>query len=156
MTKQMFASEDQKIIVGASMIPDIIIPRKDPDTGERYEVRFSKETIAKIAEKFMRELRNNSTNVEHNPMENANSYVRESWIVETEDDKANTKYGLNVPIGTWMVAMRVQDPAVWKKIKAGELNGFSIEGAFMSREDYEKYQKDRELYNKVVKILKSL
>ena len=63
---------------------------------------------------------------------------------------------MDVPIGTWMVAMRVQDPAVWKKIKAGELNGFSIEGNFMSKEDYAEYRKDREIYDRVVKILKSI
>ena len=156
MSKHVFASEDQRIIVGASMIPDIVIPRVDPKTKERYSVRFSKETIARIAEKFMRELRNNQTNVEHDEDNKANSYVKESWIVETEDDKANTKYGLNVPIGTWMVAMRVQDPQVWKMVKEGKLNGFSIEGNFMSKEEYEKYQKDKEIYNKVIRILKSI
>ena len=155
--KQKFsADEDQRIVIGPSMIPDIIIPRVDPDTKEKYSVRFSKETIAKIAEKFMRELRNNQTNVQHNEANGAGSYVKESWIVETKDDKANTKYGLDVPVGTWMVAMRVEDPAVWKMVKEGKLNGFSIEGDFMSKEDYEQYQKDREMYNRVIKILKSI
>jgi len=156
MAKLFFASEEQRIVIGPAMIPDIVIPRMDPDTKEAYNVRFSKETIAKVAEKFMRELRNDQTNVQHKGEDPAGSYVKESWIVETEDDKANTKYGMDVPIGTWMVAMRVQDPAVWKKIKAGELNGFSIEGNFMSKEDYAEYRKDREIYDRVVKILKSI
>ena len=156
MSKLYFASEDQKIVVGPAMIPDIEILRKDKETKEPYYVRFSKETIAKIAEKFMRELRNKDTNIEHDGANEAKSYVKESWIVETEDDKANTKYGLDVPVGTWMVAMRVQDPKVWKMVKEGQLNGFSIEGDFMSKEDYEQYQKDRELYNRVVRILKTI
>jgi hypothetical protein len=156
MTKQFFASEDQRIVIGPAMVPDMVIPRVDEKTKERYAVKFSAETIAKIAEKFMRELRNGSTNVEHNGANGANSYVKETWIVETEDDKANTKYGLDVPVGTWMVAMRVQDAEVWKQIKAGQLNGFSIEGNFMAKEDYEQYKKDREMYDRVVRILKSI
>lgn len=156
MSKLFFASEDQKIVVGPAMIPDIEILRKDQKTKEPYYVRFSKETIAKIAEKFMRELRNKDTNIQHDGANEAKSYVKESWIVETEDDKANTKYGLDVPVGTWMVAMRVQDPKVWKMVKEGELNGFSIEGDFMSKEDYEQYQKDRELYTRVIRILKTV
>ncbi len=155
MSKLIFASEDQRLVVGPAMIPNIEILRKDEDTGESYYVRFSAETISKIAEKFMRELRNANTNVQHDQEDPANSYVKETWIVETEDDKANTKYGLDVPVGTWMVAMRVA-PAVWPKVKSGELNGFSIEGNFMSKKDYEQYQKDRQLYDRVVKILKSV
>jgi hypothetical protein len=159
MSKMFFASEDQRIVVGPAMIPDMEILRKHdsgPDKGKPYWVRFSKEVIAKIAEKFMRELRNGATNVEHDNQDPANSYVKETWLVETEDDKANTKYNLDVPVGTWMVAMRVQDPEVWKQIKAGQLNGFSIEGNFMDRIDYEKYKKDKEMYDRVVKILKSM
>jgi len=156
MSKLYFASEDQRIVIGPAMIPDMVIPRVDEKTKERYAVKFTAATIAKIAEKFMRELRNGSTNVEHDGANGANSYVKETWIVETEDDKANTKYGLDVPIGTWMVAMRVQDAAVWKQIKEGKLNGFSIEGNFMEKEDYEQYKKDREIYDRVVKILKSI
>ena len=156
MSKLFFASEDQRIVVGPAMIPDMVIARVDEKTKERYAVKFSASTIAKIAEKFMRELRNGQTNVEHDNANEANSYVKETWIVETEDDKANTKYGLDVPIGTWMVAMRVQDAAVWDQIKAGQLNGFSIEGNFMAKEDYEQYKKDREMYDRVVRILKSI
>jgi hypothetical protein len=80
----------------------------------------------------------------------------ESWIVENEEDKANTMYGLNLPVGSWAIKMRVQSPAIWKQIKSGKLNGFSIEGDFMDKKDYEQYQKDRELYNRVAKILKSI
>ena len=155
----MFASEDQQIVVGPAMIPDIQIVRKidkGPDKGKPYWVSFTKEVIQKIAEKFMRESRNHETNVQHEEGADAKSYVMETWIVENEDDKANSLYKMGVPVGTWMVKMRVKDPMVWKQIKDGELRGFSIEGNFMSKEDYEAYQKDKELYERVIKILKSV
>jgi hypothetical protein len=104
----------------------------------------------------MRESRGHETNVQHESEDKAGSYVMENWIVETEDDKANTKYGLDVPIGTWMVSMRVQDPAVWKQIKDGKLRGFSLEGNFMDKKDYDAYQQDKQIYERVIKILKSV
>jgi hypothetical protein len=38
--------------------------------------------------------------------------------------------GLEYPKGTWVVTMKVNDPKVWKDIKNGKLNGYSIEGWF--------------------------
>ena len=155
MSKLMFASEDQQIVVGPVAIPDMEIPRIHPKTKEKYWVRFSKEVVARMAEKFMKELRNRETNIQHNAENRAGSYVFESWLVENEEDKANTVYDLGVPIGSWMVSMRVEDPATWKMIKNGELRGFSLEGSFLDKEDWDQYQKDREIYNKVIGILKS-
>ena len=155
MSKLLFASEDQQILVGPVAVPDMEIVRKDPKSGEVYYVKFSKEVVQRMAEKFMRELRNDQTNIEHDNTDNAGTYIMETWIVENEEDKANTVYDLNVPVGTWCVKMRVQDPQTWKMVKSGELRGFSLEGNFMDREDWEEYQNDRELYNRVIKILKS-
>ena len=151
----VFASEDQQIVVGPAMIPDMEILRKDEE-GKPYYVRFSKGVVQKIAEKFMMELRNHDTNIQHDSTDPAHSFVMESWIVENLEDKANSLYGFEVPVGTWMVKMRVQDPETWKQIKAGKLKGFSIEGNFMERGDYLEYQKDKELYDRVIKILKSM
>jgi hypothetical protein len=155
MSKLLFASEDQQILVGPVAVPDMEIVRKDKKTKEIYYVKFSKEVVQRMAEKFMKEMRNDQTNIEHDNEDKAGSYIMETWIVENQEDKANSLYDLNVPIGTWMVKMRVVDPETWKMVKAGELRGFSLEGNFMDREDWEAYQKDREIYNKVIKILKS-
>jgi hypothetical protein len=39
--------------------------------------------------------------------------------------------GFNVPKGTWMTSMKINNKETWNKIKAGELNGFSVEGSFL-------------------------
>ena len=153
--RQVFSDEDEQIVVGPAMIPDLEIIRKD-ENGDPYYVKFTKEVVAKIAEKFMRELRNRDTNIEHEDND-AGSYVMETWLVEDpEHDKINTKYGFELPEGTWAVKMRVKDPETWKMIKAGKLNGFSIEGNFMSKEDYEDFMRDKKTYERINKILKSL
>jgi hypothetical protein len=147
-----FIEEDQRIIVGPAMIPGLEIVRQDEDTDEIYYVKFSEQTVSKIAEKFMRELRNRETNVLHREDLPADSYVMESWIVETEDDKAMTKYGFNVPIGTWMVKMRVTNPKVWKLVKEGKLRGLSIEGSFVDKEEIADLERAK-ILDKIIKIL---
>jgi hypothetical protein len=145
-------NEDEQIIVGPIMIPDIEIVRKDPDTKEIYYVKFSEQVVRKSSEKFMKELRAKDTNIQHEDNE-AGSYVFESWLIENPEDKANTHYGFNLPVGTWMVSMRVEDEATWKKVKNGELTGYSLEGNFLEKDEYEKFKKDRETYEKIMKIL---
>ena len=57
----------------------------------------------------------------------------ESWIVEGEQDKSRI-YGLDVPVGTWMVSMKVENDAIWEKfVKEGSVKGFSIEGFFTNK-----------------------
>ena len=57
-------------------------------------------------------------------------HLVESWIVEGEQDKSRM-YGLDVPVGTWMVSMKVENDAIWEKfVKEGAVKGFSIEGYF--------------------------
>jgi len=150
--RRYFLEEDQRILVGPAMIPNMEIVRKDEDTGEVYYVKFSEQTIAKIAEKFMRELRNKNTNVLHQEDLPADTYVMETWMVETKDDKAMTKYGFEVPIGTWMVKMRVTNPKVWKLVKAGKLKGLSIEGNFVDKADIEDYERSN-ILKQIIKIL---
>ena len=155
-TKMTFAEEqDQHILVGAAMIPDLEIFRKD-ENGNPYYVKFSKDTIQKIQEKFMRETRLGSTNLDHNDSNPGGAYVFESWLVEDpKTDKANTVYKLDVPQGTWMVKMKVTDENVWQDIKMGKYRGFSIEGNFIDKEDYDKIQSEKEMIESIMRILQA-
>jgi hypothetical protein len=149
-SKLLFADEEQKIVVGACMIPNIPILRKDDD-GDIYYVRFSEETIKEIAMKYMKQARTNEINQDHIEDKDAGTYIFESWIVEDPaTDKANTVYGYDVPKGTWMCKMKVEDSTVWKRIKNGELRGFSVEGSFADMEELEA----RRNYERIKSILK--
>jgi hypothetical protein len=155
-TKLAFAVEkEQQILVGPAMVPDMEILRRDEETGEVYYVKFSKETIAKIQEKFMRETRLGSTNLDHNDNVHGGSFVFESWLVEDKNDKANSVYKLGVPVGTWMVKMKVTDPKVWEMVKQGKYQGFSIEGNFIDKVDYEQIKSEKDLVESIMSILQS-
>jgi hypothetical protein len=149
----MFQTDDEKrIVVGAAMVPDLKIFRKDKK-GNPYHVYFSAETIKMIAEKYMRNKYIDNNDTEHNGKAANDVYVVESWIKEDEEDKSN-KYGFaDLPIGTWFVSMKVRNEEVWKRIKSKELNGFSVSGYF---EEIEQFYKEQEFLREVAKILKDL
>jgi hypothetical protein len=152
-SKHIFASEDQRMIISPVIIPDLEIIRYDEASNDPYWVKFSTETIAKMAEKFMRSQSTWSTNLEHEDNQ-AGTYIFESWIIEDEKtDKANMKYGFNLPNGTWMVKMRVADDKVWSMVKEGKLKGLSLEGNFLDGAELEEIQRGNilERINRIIK-----
>ena len=81
--------------------------------------------------------------------------VVESWIVESEVDKSRN-YGLEMPIGTWMVSMKVNNEDIWQEfVKTKKVKGFSIEGYFSDKVEMNLQQaKDDELIEKIKQLLK--
>ncbi len=121
---------DQQIVVAPVMVPNNLI-RRLGDDNEEYYVYFSEETVKEISEKYFADDHTNSTNVNHDGDNTKVNTVLESWLVEdSELDKSNL-YGFNVPVGTWMMSMRINDDATWNMIKDGQLRGYSVEGNFL-------------------------
>lgn len=125
-------SKEKKIIMGALLIPDKQISRNDQESGE-YMIFFSKDTIRKCMEMFFKNGNQSNATFEH--MEKIGGLTMvESWIVEdTEMDKSKL-YNLNVPVGTWMGSIKVDNEQIWNEfIKTGVVKGFSIEGYFADK-----------------------
>jgi hypothetical protein len=151
MSRQKFATDEEKrIIIGPAMVPDLKIFRKDRE-GNPYHVFFSAETIKMIAEKYMRNKYIDNNDENHNGTAVKDVYVIESWIKEDQQDKSN-KYGYeDLPIGTWFVSMKVKNDEVWKKVKSGDLAGFSVSGWFSEEA---MFAREEIFLQKVVEILK--
>lgn len=48
-------------------------------------------------------------------------------------DKSNL-YDLDVPVGTWMVSVKVDNDAIWQDwVRSDRVKGFSIEGYFIDK-----------------------
>ena len=156
MSKMFFEeTEDQRILVGPAMIPGLEIPRYDKKNKEVFYVTFSEEAVAKVMEKFMREQSVWNTNQDHDGSKPADTYIFESWLIEDpETDKAKTVYGYEgLPKGTWMCKMRVVSDDVWKRVKNGELKGFSVEGDFVTEEQLSEWEAEKELMEQIKKIV---
>ena len=123
--------DEKRLLMGAALIPNKPIFRKNGDNT--FYVYFSQKTVRRASELFFQNSMQNNATLEHE-MEINNLTVVESWIVEdTEMDKSK-KYGLNVPNGTWMISMKVENDEVWNDyVKTGKVKGFSIEGFFADK-----------------------
>ena len=121
---------DKRILMGAALIPNKNIYRQDSEEEEGYYIYFSEETVKKASELFLIEGNQNKSTLEHQAELSGLSVV-ESWIVEDEVHDKSRKYGLEMPVGTWMVSMKVNNESVWQDyVKTGAVKGFSIEGYF--------------------------
>jgi hypothetical protein len=122
---------EKRIIMGAALIPDKQIYRKNDKTKDEYYIYFSKATIRKASELFLMNANQNNSTLEHSQKLKGLSVV-ESWIIEGENDKSKN-YGFDLPQGTWMISMKVNNNEIWDKVKLGEVKGFSIEGYFADK-----------------------
>ncbi len=130
---QFAAVNDEKMIVaGPMLIPNKKILRLKED-GSSYYVYFSPDTIEKIARKFMKNKLLSEVTLEHGG-KTSGVHMVESWVVEHPTKDKSNLYGFTLPKGTWFALYSVEDnPKVWERVKAGEFNGFSIEGIFEHR-----------------------
>ena len=131
--KVTFAEQDadKRLLLGPALIPNKTIYRYQG--GEEFYVYFSQKTIRRAAELFLMRGNQNNSTLEHEAQLQGLSVV-ESWIVEDpEMDKSNL-YGMEMPKGTWMISMKVNNEQVWKDfVKTGAVKGFSIEGFFADK-----------------------
>jgi hypothetical protein len=74
-----------------------------------------------------------------------------------EKDKS-AAYGLNDPIGTWYVAMKVDNEEIWTEfVKTGKVKGFSIEGFFADKStEMSKVSKEEVILSELKKLLKNI
>ena len=117
--------EDKQILFGPAMIPDMYIFRNQP--SEHY-VMFSKQTIENIVNKFFKENKLHNISVEHE-FGITSCTVVSSFLIDHEQGIVPVQYA-DLPDGTWIVGVHVDDNELWNKIKNAKINGFSIEGPF--------------------------
>jgi hypothetical protein len=122
--------EEKRLLMGAVLVPDKKILRVDA-SGEPFWVVFKSETIRQAMEFFYKNGNQSNSTLEHNHQMQLNDVTFvESWIKEDLVHDKSVKYGFSEPVGTWFSVMKVDNPEVWQKVKAGEVNGFSIDGIF--------------------------
>lgn len=130
--------KEKKILMGAALIPNKNIYRTDGK--DEYYIYFSEDTVRKASELFFMRGNQNKSTLEHEAELNGLTVV-ESWIIEDEVHDKSRKYGLDMPVGTWMVSMKVNNDEVWNDyVKTGKVKGFSIEGYFTDKVDMSKIE----------------
>lgn len=155
--RQIFLESDERhMVYGAALIPDMDIYRNDGEN--EYYISFSKESISKMSQDFMKEYRQHEVKTDHEDVANEVCVV-ESWLVEDSYKDKSNALGINVPVGTWFVGMKVNNVETWERIKAGELKGFSVE-SLVSLEEFSKTENNMNIetnemnfWNKMKEVL---
>jgi len=150
--------KEKKILMGALLIPNKPIYRNGGE-GEYY-IFFSKDTIVKASQMFLQNGKQSNSTLEHNQALNGLTLV-ESWIIEDKVHDKSVKYGMDLPLGTWMGSVKVNNEDVWNEyVKTNKVKGFSIEGYFADKMETPKdktlgdlMSEDDILLNKIKDIL---
>ena len=122
---------EKRIIVGLALVPDKPIYRRRGDYD--YNIVFSKETVRKASELYLKRLKLNNATLEHDEQMTSGVSVIESWIVEDPQRDKTALYGLNAVEGAWAVVMKIDNEKVWADVKSGKYLGLSIEGMFSDK-----------------------
>ena len=153
--------KEKRILMGAALIPNKPIYRRNGEN--EFYIFFSKETVLKASQLYLKRGNQGEATLEHQEKIKDMTVV-ESWLVEDEVHDKSRKYGLNMPIGTWMVSMKVDNDEIWNDyVKTGKVKGFSIEGYFADKLERPKEanklsaedQESEDLLNKITEILKN-
>ena len=126
--------KEKKILLGALLIPN------------------------KASQMYLKNGYQNNSTLEHKEALNGLTLV-ESWIVEDEVHDKSRKYGLNVPVGTWMGAVKVNNDEIWQEyVKTDKVKGFSIEGYFADKMERPKESVKEEMSedDKILKEIKNI
>ena len=148
-------NEEKRIVMGAAMIPDLPIYRRD-ERGEYYAI-FRKETIKALVQKLFKENKHNNFNEQHNAFKILDGvYIYQSFITDQELGILPPQGFENVADGTWFIAAKVENDEAWSKVKEdGILKGFSVEGVF-DLEPYKFKQMNKINLESVINTLKSV
>ena len=153
-------SKEKRLLIGGALIPDRPIYRKNGD--HEFYIYFSKETVVKASQMFLQAGNQGQATMEHATEKLEGMTVVESWIIEDEVQDKSRKYGLDLPIGTWMISIKCTNDDIWNNyVKKNKVKGFSIEGYFIDRlserpkdKQTDKLSQDDKLLNEIIDVLK--
>lgn len=140
---QKFQSIDalgyQRCVSGVLMMPDTNIIRLSQDGLSYYYVKFTKDALKEAVLKSLKAGKADSFQFEHNGEQVGGCATVETWIINSPDTKSPI-YGLSlkdlgykadeIPMGTVMRTVFVNNSELWAKIMDGTVTGFSIGGVF--------------------------
>lgn len=146
-------NEEKRIVFGCIARADYPMLRLSSD-GIPYYIKFSADTIRLMAQKYLRENKQNIIKLTHNEgTETQDVEMIECFIKDTA--KGINPVGFeDVADGSLFGAFKVLDDEIWQEIKNGTFAGFSMEvimGVDIPLED-----QDEQLYSEVEGLLEKI
>ena len=109
--------EEKRLVTAPVMLAETEILRYNENIG-KYNVKFSSDTIEKMMQKYFKENKIHTVNLNHNPKAQQDGiYMVESYIV---GDRNKSELFKDIPEGSWVATFLVENQDVWEKIKSFE------------------------------------
>lgn len=152
-------NNDQHTIYGPIMRADYLIYRYNEKIGEFY-IKYSKETIKKMAVKMLEDKTFNNFNIMHTDKKVDGIKLEQLFIKDVQNGIDPKQYN-EIEDGSLFGIFKVEDDELWKEIKEGDLlRGFSLEGYFSIEKTNEEmeYKKinNTNMIKNILKMMKTL
>lgn len=125
--KMEVLDEEKNIVIAPALVPDMLIPRIHK--GIKYYISFDKETIEQSLVKMSAEQKDQNVDVNHSEKLINGAIVMEKFITHP-NRVTQVKNFENLPMGTLFFTAKVIDEKLMNDIKAGKINGWSIDGFY--------------------------
>ena len=146
------ADEEQRILFGVIMRADFPMYRVDT-SGYEYYIKYSKETIAKMARKMLDDKTFNYVDTEHNN-QCLDGVKLEELFIKDIDRGINPLGFEEIENGSLFGKYRVLNDEVWADVKAAKFKAFSLEGYFgVIESKFIKQKNHMSLLEKLKKLL---
>lgn len=144
-------NEEERKVLGVVMTADSPIYRRD-SSGYEYYIVYDRQTIEKMAEKYIRQNRANNVDLDHSFELEEGIYLNEFFIKDTAKGINPTGFE-QVNDGSLFAIFHVVNDTVWNAIKEGTFKGFSLSGYFDSElVQFNKVKEDNKFMTKLKKI----
>lgn len=149
------SNEEKRILVSPVLIPNQLIYRNFD--GEECDVYLSEETISKLQQNFFKNQYQKNSTLEHLEVIDG-VFFFESWLIEDPKNDKSNALGYDLPKGTWMMSMKVENEDIWNEyVKTGLISGFSIDSKLGVVKNKNKNNKEEMNYSKVKdKVMKTI
>lgn len=112
-------NEEQRLVKGPALVPDRF---------DRHNTYLSAAQVQEIAHSFVDHM---GAKLMHDKTKDYSAKLKivETWILDQElvwNSGDDTTHSL--PVGTWMICMKIFDDDIWADVKSGKYKGFSVGG----------------------------
>lgn len=151
--KMSIDDEEKRMVTGVIMRCGFPIYRVSKSLGEFY-MKFSKDTIKKMAEKMMKDNTFNNINLQHTDGTDVEGVNLVELFIKDSEKGISPKNFEDIEEGSLFATYQINNDQVWESIKDKTFKGFSLEGIF----DLEivKMSKQKNIYSKFMNIFNKI
>ena len=134
------ADTEKRRVFGLVMLCDTPIYRRD-ESGYEYYIVYDRPTIELMAEKFLRQNRQNDVDLQHSFVMEDGVYLNEIFIKDSARGIVPAGFE-DIMDGSLFATYHIANDGIWEAVKAGTYRGFSLSGTFEVRPAFNKTEKN--------------